>query len=639
MLSTFQSRVVRPYLLAAAVAFTILAWEMTALHYTGAAYGNDFAWISWLLAVASYCGAFVRFRRPSLAGRTILRSEVGIGLALLLLYLVTHLWNFPVAPWNTNGLFDDAAWDIYFAKTHAYNGPFQAAWFDTVGYISRETVFHYYFTAFFKLFGYNLQVFIGSLLVLGFVTILATILIVHRLFHNRWVTAAAALVLNFFPIEFLHIFVGHRYAIAAPLMMVSLYFLYSGFQDRSFFRVGLSAFFAALCLDSAIMGKQYILALAVAAVLLPLVDKRWRSPEARALALAWFFGFVIAATPLLVYVIFNATDYFRREGGLLTAFAAEYAAHGIDGVRPFFEQVAELFFANDTYERQWLHDYPVIPLAYYPLLLAGLGLALVRRRLELVFLALIPVGSAFLSGAYEFRVLLAVPVWVICIAFALDAVARQWAARPASRQLRVAPVLAAGVAGLLLLGVLPSAKYLLDVSGQSHRQYLFAHTDVAVARYVQDIVAGSPSPSVDMKADEFNRRPTAAPAYDTLVCPAHAYAVMHAYLQDFDDRRILAFCDQGIEALQDSTTIFHANLAAIEAYQPAGKALKLIWQDHPNAQPAIQRFHEYESFGTAQTLSGSVEGESFSLYVLTIPSAQIGAFQARLATDSPAGQL
>jgi hypothetical protein len=645
MLSYFRSRIVRPYLLAAAVAFTILAWEMTALHYTGGAYGNDFAWISWLLAVASFCGAFVRFSRPSFSVRTILRSEVGIALALLLLYLPTHLWNFPVAPWNTNGLFDDAAWDIYFAKIHAFNGPFQAAWFDTVGYISRETVYHYYITAFFKVFGYNLLVFIGSLLVLGFVTVLATTLIVHRLFHNRWVTVAAAVVLNFFPIEFLHIFVGHRYAIAAPLMMVSLYFLYSGFQDRSFFRVALSAFFAALCLDSAIMGKQYILALAVTAVLLPLVDKRWRSPEARALALAWFGGFVIAATPLLVYVVFNATDYFRREGGLLTAFAAEYAAHGIDGVRPFFEQVAELFFANDTYERQWLHDFPVIPLAYYPLLLAGLGVALVRRRLELFFLALIPVGSAFLSGAYEFRVLLAVPVWVICIGFALDAVARQLAARrtaPRSTSFRpwLAPLVAATTAGLLILGVLPSAKYLLDVSGQSHRQYLFAHKDVAVARYVQDIVAGSATPSVDMKADEFNRRPTAAAAeFDSLVCPAHAYAVMHVYLQDFDDRRILAFCDQGIEALQDSGTIIHDNVAAIEAYQPAGKALKLIWQDDPNAQPAIERFRQYETFGAAETLSGSVEGESFSLYVLTIPSAQLGAFQARVATDSAAGQL
>jgi len=323
----------------------------------------------------------------------------------------------------------------------------------------------------------------------------------------------------------------------------------------------------------------------------------------------------------------------------VTAFAAEYTAHGIDGIRPFFEQVAELFFANDTYERQWLHDFPVIPLAYYPLLLAGLGVALARRRLELVFLALIPVGSAFLSGAYEFRVLLAVPVWVICIAFALDAVARQRAARSATRRLWPAPVAAAAVL-LLIVGAVPSAKYLFDVSGETHRQYLFPHKDVAVARYVQDIVAGSASPSVDMKANEFNRgSSTAAAPYDTLVCPAHAYAVMHVYLQDFDDRRILAFCDQGIEALQDANAIIAANLAAIAAYQPAGKALKLIWEDDPNAQPAIQRFRQYETFGTAQTLGAAVEGESFSLYVLTIPSGQVGAFQARVAADSSQGQL
>lgn len=646
MLSYFRSRVVRPYLLGAAVGLTVLSWEMTSLHYVGAAYGNDLAWISWLLAVATFLGAFLRVRRPAsgFSWRTIRRSEVGIALAVLLLYLPTHLWNFPVAPWNTNGLFDDAAWDIYFSKIHAFNGPFQAAWFDTIGYISREVVYHYYIAAFFKLFGYNLLVFTAALLVLGFVTILATTLIVHRLFHNPWVTAAAALVMNFFPIEYLHIFVGHRYAIAAPLMMVSLYFLYSGFQDRSFVRVGLSASFAALCLDSAIMGKQYILGLALAGLLTPLVDRQRRTPEARALALAWLTGFVIAATPLLAYVAFNSEDYFRREGGLLTAFLAAFAAQGLDGIRPFFEDLAQLFFADDTYARQWLHDFPIIPFAYYPLLLVGLIVALVRRRLEVAFMALIPVGSALLAGAYEFRVLLAVPLWVICIAFALDLVLRQRAALPGSspparaRRPWLAPVAAAAVA-LVVLGVVPSANYLLEVSADSHRQYLFPHRDVGVARYVQDIVAGSSSPTIDMKADEFNRRDAVAAAYDTLVCPAHAYAIMHVYLQAFDDRRILSFCDQGIEMLQESATIIHSNVAAIVAYQPGAKALKLIWEDHPNGRPAIEGFRRYETFGAGETLDGSVEGESFSLYVLTIPVDRVGAFQAQVAMDYSEGLL
>lgn len=76
-----------------------------------------------------------------------------------LLFALTHVWNFKTAPWNQNGLFDDAAWDIYFAKTHVLsNEPFQPAYSDGIG-IAREAVFHCYITAFFVLFGYNLQSF------------------------------------------------------------------------------------------------------------------------------------------------------------------------------------------------------------------------------------------------------------------------------------------------------------------------------------------------------------------------------------------------------------------------------------------------------------------------------------------------
>ena len=165
----------------------------------------------------------------------ILRHKLFI--FVIVLYFSSHLINFSTAPWNQNGLFDDAAWDIYFAKNHVFAGiPFQAAYFDNVGLISREVVFHYYISIFFKLFGYNLLIFNISLLILGFITILFTTLIIQRLFKNVFITVLSAIIINFFPLHFLHIFAGHRYAIAAPLVVVSLYYLYTAFANNSRFR-------------------------------------------------------------------------------------------------------------------------------------------------------------------------------------------------------------------------------------------------------------------------------------------------------------------------------------------------------------------------------------------------------------------
>jgi hypothetical protein len=630
-----RRRIVRPSLLALALGLFVLTVVSSALHYTGHFPGNHVSWISWVVAVAAFGGAFVGPNTSSLtfSRRSIFQSEVAVAVFTLVLFLPTHLWNFDVAPWNVYGLFDDAAWDIYFARNHAFEGPFQPAFFDTVGYISREVVFHHYVTAFFRLFGYNLLVFNVALLVLGFVTVLFTSLIVHRLFRNPAVTALAAVILNFFPLHYLHIFVGHRYAIAAPLMVVSLYFLYSGFQQRSGLRLTMSALFAALCLGSAVMGKQFILGLVLAAVLVPVLDRaRWRSAEFRSMSVIWTTAFVISAAPLLVYIAFNSDGYFGHEGALLGEFMGKFGEQGVEGVRPYFEQLWALFLDGDTFARLWLHDSVLIPLAYYPLLLGGLVIALTQRRFEIAFLAAIPIGSALVSGAFDFRVLLAAPVWVIAIGFYLDSALRR-GGRPPDRRLGVVsrsiPVIALG---LVLLGVVPSAQYLWDVSTDTHHQYLFEHRDVAVARLVQDIVAGSEHPTIEMKPDEFRRG--ADPdslAYDTFVCPGTAYAVMHAYLQGFDDRRILAFCDQGNESLLSPPDVIRVNVAALSAYQPTGKPIMLIWEEHPNAEAAIAMFRRYEHLAVPQSIAGSVETKDYSLFILSIPGDRVAEFQKVVA--------
>jgi len=213
----------------------VLAWVFSVLHYTDINYGNNFSWIFWLIAILSLLYSFFprKITYRNTFGR-IKRTDILIVVIIFIVYWVSHLWNFSNAPWNQYGLFDDAAWDIYFARDKIFSGvPFQAAFFDEVGYISREVVFHYYITTFFKLFGYNLLVFNVSLLVLGFITVFFTALLIHKIFKNTVVTLISVLIINFFPLHYMHIFMGHRYAIAAPLMVVSLYYLYSSFIDKS----------------------------------------------------------------------------------------------------------------------------------------------------------------------------------------------------------------------------------------------------------------------------------------------------------------------------------------------------------------------------------------------------------------------
>ena len=80
-----------------------------------------------------------------------------------------------------------------------------------------------------------------------------------------------ALVFNFLPFAFIYTFAGYRYPMAVALAVVSLYFLHVGFSNVSPFCLSLGGIAAGLCLASSISGKQYLLALTIAAPVLRLV--------------------------------------------------------------------------------------------------------------------------------------------------------------------------------------------------------------------------------------------------------------------------------------------------------------------------------------------------------------------------------
>ena len=618
-------RIYHKYSLLFSIAFFFLAFTFSSLHYTKIYYGNSLSWITWVIALGTLFYSFFprRISFEKILGR-VQKQDILIALFVIVLYWVTHLWNFSTAPWNEYGLFDDAAWDIYFAKNHIFtDAPFQAAFFDEVGRISREVVFHYYITFFFKLFGYDLLVFNISLLVLGFITVFFTTFLIQRLFKNNLVTLVSALIINFFPLHYMHIFMGHRYAIIAPLMVISLYFLYSSFEKKSFLRAFLSAFFAALCWGSGVMGKQYILGLGLAALsVLIFGERRWKSKKNIAISLVWIISFIISATPLIAYIVFNYGAYIHRERGFLHEFFSLYKGGGLLAIKPYVVQIIEFFFKKNTPGHQFLPEFHIIPLFYYLLLIPGLWLALKKARFEIVFLSLIPVLAAFVSGPFDFRVLMAVPAWVVGMAFTIEALFKKTSIKIMQTAAKVLSMV------VILLGLIPSVDYILDAAKNPNYLYFLSHKDVAVSRMIQDIVVGNFPPSSKMKNHEFRRKVNPGNiSYDTLFCPYSAFAIAHLYLQDFNDKQILSFCNQHIQEVKTPDEILEDNLKAIRKYKPQSKDLKLVWEVSDKSEMIIRRFGEYKKYGSEEFKSNSVDGSNFFLYILTIKKENIKSFQ------------
>lgn len=623
--SYLKNKITNPLLFFPTIIFFFLSWIFSSLHYKNIYYGNNLSWITWLLALLFFIFCFFNPKKIFKKNKFNFTNFL-IFIFVSFLYWSTHLWNFSSAPWNINGLFDDAAWDIYFAKNHIFNGtPFQSAFFDTIGYISREVVFHYYISTFFKLFGYNLLIFNISLLVLGFITVITTTFIVRHLFKNFYLTIIFAFLINFFPLHYLHIFMGHRYAICVPLMVSSLYFLYTGFSCHSPLRMILSALFAALCWNSGIMGKQFILGLILAAFLKILFDKRIKNPSTISLALIWGVGFIISATPLLVYIIFNYPQYTLRERSLSSEFFTSLKNYGFLGIIPYLHQLKRLFFTKYDL-KMFLPGFYPIPFSYYFLIIPGLLFAFLKGHWEIIFLSFIPIVASLIAGSYDFRVLLAFPAWLIAIAFSLDYLFKIIHLKDFWSKLTFLITII-----FLLTGLVPSVIYLWKASKNPNFLYLLPHKDVAVSRLFQDIVEDKENPSNKMKTDEFNRKiDISSLSSDTFICPFGAYAIAHLYLQDYNDKKILSFCNQGIQILKTPKEILNDNLKTLLGYQPTNKDLKLVWEISEKSKPIIEIFKPYHQYGEEEIISGEIDGNKYSLYILTIKNHFISQFQKEI---------
>jgi NHL repeat len=648
---------------------TVTCASAAAAHYHKWTWGDVWQPVGWLLGMFFLLLAFSPAPRDLAAGlKALIKPKTAFFLFWILFFIVSHLWNFHTAPWNGNALFDESGWDLWFLKSYVIGHPYQAAWFHSP--ISRETLFHYYVWGFLKLFGFNILSYQAALFVIWLTTFVFTLLLVDLFFESYIVTSVTALTFNFLPFAFIYTFAGYRYPMATALAVVSLYFLHLGFkthlvntdhssqgaarrsggpvpnerdapQRRGYnisethcrtgspFYLSLGGLAAGLCLASSISGKQYLLALVIAAPLYAVFY--WRSLRQ---SITWssltviVYGFAVAATPILLYIGFNRESYTLYESNFLRDFwHAVRSAPFPAGIKPFTKQLWDCLFAVPG-PRFFIPDALPIPLPYYWLLLSGAVLALWQKRFEIVLLAVIPVVGAFIAKAIENRLLLPIPFWVILMSFSIAGILklRRWPA---------VQIVLGVLTGLILLdGLVPSVRYIYAKTKTPFGIHHYAQHEVAVSRFLKHVVAGQEHPGPPhLERDEFNRiKGIPEPHYDTFICPREAYSIIHLFLHDYDDAKVLSFCGGTPFYVMSEQDVWNANKRAILNYAPGNRDLKLIWERDPKTERIIRAFQTLGDLGTEDSLSFNFGGRRRAFYVLNIPNKNIRQFQDRVRT-------
>ncbi len=600
------------------------------LHYTKRAWGNPAHLGGWLLGMLFLVLAFApRPSRIITSLRSSLKGRTAFFAFWILFFTATHLWHFGRAPWNGNGLFDESGWDLWFLKDYVIGHPFQPAWFHSP--ISRETLFHYYLLPFFNLFGYNILAYETGLFVIWAATFLFTLLLVDLLFKSYVVTSVTALAFNFLPFAFIYTFAGYRYPMATALCVGSLYFLHRGFKRDLPFDLALGGLAAGLCLASSISGKQYLVVLVLCAVLYPIFNRgpaRWNF-KWNAIAIV-AYSWLVAATPILCYIFFNRNAYTLYENSFIHTFWQALRGHPEPNTLSFyFKQLWDCFF-HIPGNRFFIPDVLPIPLAYYLFLVPGIGLALWRKRFEIVLLGTVPVAGALIATAYENRLLLAIPFWIVLMAFPLAALINL-KARP-----RVKLALSGLAALVLAAGLVPSIRYIKGKMRNPFTVHHYAQQQVAVSRFLRQVVAGiQPSNPPRLERDEFNRVSGVEPSFDTLICQIEAYSIIHLFLHDYDDTKILSFSGGLPYNVMPEADIWSANRMAVASYIPSGKDLKLIWEMNPKLNRILKRFESARDLATEESLSCVFAGRQRTFYVLNVRAANVPAFRERVRAMPP----
>ena len=562
----------------ASMILAVINFAVTLLMYLNVLTNNFITYFTWPIAIALLLISFRKLGTIEFKKISIKDPFVIVLLVVTVVYFFTHFYNFSNAPWNTYGLFDDGAWDIFDARKMCFtSNRFELIfWDENIGLISRELVFHYYITILFKIFGYNLLVFNVGLIFLGFITVLFTTLTAYELKKDPILAGAAGIFLNFMPLNFTQVYMGHRYAICGPLLMISFYFIVRAFKRNSLLAAVAGGVFAGLTMESAIMGKQYIyglIATGVVVLVYLLIKKRENIASFITSVLAILSGYLVATTPLYTYMFTHWKLYSYRESALTKEFFERLHNEGFKVVSENLDILKEVVFAQTSGYRQFSNESPVLRWYLVVFLIIGIIVLLKRKEIGVIFLAAIPFAGSIITITYDFRILIAAPFMCILITEGVFATF-EFILKKREGAEKLYPYFASG---LLLLMMLPHFSYLKHLADDPNSEYLLPHYSVAVSRYVADVVAGSETPNIEMKKNEFNR-PNNNDKYDVLACVEYTYAHVHAYIGGEHSREILSLCNDFPYIGYTEDDMRWTVYGAIQNYQPGNKDLVLVFE-------------------------------------------------------------
>ncbi|HEY9501541.1 MAG TPA: hypothetical protein VIR01_07950, partial [Pyrinomonadaceae bacterium] len=160
----------------------------------------------------------------------------------------------------------------------------------------------------------------------------------------------------------------------------------------------------------------------------------------------------------------------------------------------------------------------------------------------------------------------------------------------------------------------------------------YAQHEVAVSRFLKHVVAGQEPPGPPhLERQEFNRIagiPT--PGYETFLCAQEPYSIIHLFLHDYDDAKVLSFCGGSPFFVMSEQDVWNTNKQAISTYVAGNKNLKLIWERDPKTERIITAYQSLRGLGTEDSLSFSFGGRTRTFYVLNIPNNNIRQFKKRV---------
>lgn len=562
----------------ASMILMVFNFVATLLMYLEVTYDNFITFFTWPIAIVLIVISFRNLGTVDIKKFSIKNPLLIAVLVVTIVYFISHFYNFNNAPWNTYGLFDDGAWDIFDARKMCFTSKrFELIfWDEKIGLISRELVFHYYITILFKIFGYNLLVFNFGLIMLGFITVLFTTLTAYELKKDPILAGAAGIFLNFMPLNFTQVFMGHRYAICGPLLMISFYFILRAFKRNSLLAAVAGGIFAGLTMESAIMGKQYIyglIATGVVVLVYLLIKKRENIAGFITSVIAILAGYLVSTTPLYTYMFTHWKLYSYRESALTKEFFERLKSEGFKVVSENLDILKETVFAETSGYRQFSNGSPVLRWYLVVFLIIGIIVLLKRKEIGVIFLAAIPFAGSIITITYDFRILIAAPFMCILITEGVFATF-EFILKKREGAEKFYPYFASG---LLILMMCPHCAYLKSLADDPNSQYLLPHYSVAVSRYVSDLAAGEENPSFEMKKDEFNR-PNRNDKYDLLACVEYTYAHVHAFIGGEYSREILRLCNDFPYISYSEEDMRYIVYDAIVSYEYHGSDLVLVFE-------------------------------------------------------------